>query len=1369
MRRALQAAQARNAQYEQAVSMISDIVWRYDVNAKRKHVGSYISPVADRMLGLPVGTIGDSFEKYFSYVHPDDFPAVQETLFKVIRTLGKDKTEEYRMQKADGSTLWVLSKGSAYSYPDGRVTVFGTTSDINERKRSEELLRIQHNLSLALNTCHSLDQALLHVLDAALQHEGLDCGGVYVVDPISGALNLAVHRGLSPQFVEHTSHFDSDAPQVQRAKTGKPFYGRYAGFRQPGSDEIRDREEVTALATIPVLHKGNLIALLNMATHTNDDIPIHTRQMLETLAAQIGSILIRIRSEQALRESEDRYRTVILSAYDGIILQESTGRILTRNKTAEKVFGINVEETLGHTSTRLDWRTIREDGSEFPGAEHPSVHTFMTGEPCENVVMGVRNSTTDQLSWININTNPLFKEGELKPYAVVISFSDITERKRAEAELTESKEYLNKILNSIGDPVFVTDREHRFVLVNNAFCQMTTRSREEILGKNPSYQLPKDLVDVVCEKDRIVLETGKENVNEESATDSQGISHTMVTKKTLYTDKEGNRFVVGVIREITEQKNAQDALRESEGRLAHIIDFLPDATFAIDSDGQVIAWNRAIEEMTGTSKIEILGKKGFAYAAPFYGDARPILIDLIFRDQKDIEKEYDFVLRKGDQLTAEVFAPFLHKGKGAYLWGIAAPLYDRSGNVVGAIESIRDITERKRADEARRESETRYKRIVETANEGIMIMDDQFRYAFVNQKLADMLGYQPEEMLGRPVTTTIFEEDLPDHRAKMEMRACGAGAQYERRHRRKDGSCCWTIVSATPLNDETGQFAGSFAMLADITDRKNAVDALRESEQEKAAILGGLRHVAVEYLDPCMRIIWVNEAVQMSLGLSMDELRGKYCFEILQGLKKPCPGCTALKAGETGHSQEGELVTPDGKTWISRGSPIKDSDGSVLGVVNVAMNITERKRAEEALQQTNLDLKNTIERSNELATQARKANAAKSEFLANMSHEIRTPLNGVIGMTGLLQDTDLNAEQHEYAQIAHKSGEMLLSLINDILDFSKIEACKLEMETLNFDLRSTLKDTADILALCAQEKELKLVCLIEPKVPSLLCGDPGRLRQILVNLGGNAVKFTEKGEIVIRVRLESEDKRNVTLRFAVSDTGIGIPANRQDILFSPFTQVDGSTTRKYGGTGLGLSISKQLAELMGGKIGVESVKGKGSTFWFTAVFEKQLARPGSVDEVPIEIEEGGDMDRSAAISESFKRKIRILVAEDNPVNQKVAQAMLRKMGLRADVVSNGQEAVNVLQIIPYDLVLMDCQMPEMDGFEATRCIRQEGAKALNPRIPIIAMTAATMQGDREKCIQAGMNDFIAKPVQQRELAEMLARWLAVTTKDNFQG
>lgn len=656
------------------------------------------------------------------------------------------------------------------------------------------------------------------------------------------------------------------------------------------------------------------------------------------------------------------------------------------------------------------------------------------------------------------------------------------------------------------------------------------------------------------------------------------------------------------------------------------------------------------------------------------------------------------------------------------------------------------------------------------------------------------------------------------------------------------------------------------------------------------------RHSAIMLLvDPKNgQITDANLAAEAFYGYPLHQIRSMFIFEIntlpKESVLQECSH--ALACQENNFIFSHRLADGNLRTVEVHSTPIRFGNRKLL--YSIINDITERKQAEEKLLSfSNQMEQKTIELANALLI-AEEATRAKSDFLATMSHEIRTPMNGVIGMTGLLLDTELTAEQRVFGEIVRKSGENLLEIINDILDFSKIEAGRLTFEELVFDLRAALEDTAELLVARTSEKRLELICMVDPELPWELTGDPGRLRQVILNLAGNAIKFTEHGEIVIRAELERLEPEQAVVRFSIKDSGIGIPADRLASIFEPFTQADNSTTRKYGGTGLGLAICKQLVSMMNGELGVESVVGQGSTFWFTACFKTAAAVTGQkpcfapinglkllvVDDnatnrqlvitllsswgcsydtaadgptalwllqeaveagEPFQIAlldhqmpemdgvtlaqlirkdarlgdtrlvmlsslgsrgDAGQLQQAGfngyltkplrqqqlhdclslltgqknpeslitrhTIREARQRVSRILLAEDNPVNQAVAAAMLKKLGYRVDTVGDGKEAVEALSRIDYDLVLMDCQMPELDGFEATALIRDVASMVLNHTVPIIAMTANAMAGDRERCIKAGMDDYLSKPVRPKELETMLDTWLKGSEPDADQ-
>ncbi len=916
------------------------------------------------------------------------------------------------------------------------------------------------------------------------------------------------------------------------------------------------------------------------------------------------------------------------NAVIGIYQASKAGRYISANSALASILGYDSAEDLIISITDIDRQVFVDP------LRQREFHRLLEETGCIKQFEAELFRKDGKRVWVSIQASAI--NG---PNNMVSSYQgfliDITEHKIVEAELKRSQEKYRTLVENLNDAIFTLDSEGRIIYVSPVVEPLLGYRPEEVIGKCfAKFIHPEDLPGL---KDSFYKTMqGRLEPYEFRIRDKGNRYRYVRTSSRIEIDEEGRTLgITGLLSDITKQKQEDDAKQESESKMAAIIEFLPDATFVIDMQGKVIAWNRAMEEMTGVNKKDMIGQGNHAYAIPFYGDRRRQLLDLLDKDDTEISSHYQYVQRKGNTIYAEIFAPALFGGRGAHVWATGAPIFDAKGKRLGAIESIRDITVSKRAKEELQESKDYLEKIINSIGDPIFVKNRQHQFVLVNDAFCALSGRSCEELLGK-TDYDIFPAEQVDVFLEKDERVFETGNEN--------------------VNEET------------ITD---------------------------------------------SLGIN--------------------------------------------RTIVTKKTLYTDNFGNRF-IVGIIRDITERKWAEEELQKTNRQLKLSIAKANELTALARKANAAKSEFLANMSHEIRTPLNGVIGMTDLLLDTDLNSEQQEYAKTINSSGEALLALINDILDFSKIEARKLVMEMQDFDLAGVLKYTTDLLARSAWEKGLEVTCQMEPDVPVQLRGDAGRLRQILANLGGNGVKFTNRGRVQIQVMVEDEEETNITLRFSVSDTGIGIPADRLAALFMPFTQADGSTTRKYGGTGLGLAISKQLAQMMNGKIGAESVEGVGSTFWFTARFEKighsTLSTVPRSQVVPM----------AAEPALALPGIVRILLAEDNPVNQRVALAMLKRLGCRTDVVANGREAVEALQTVPYDLVLMDCQMPEMDGFEATRTIRLKEAAASSPSIPIIAMTASAMQTDRERCLQAGMSDFIAKPVQPGELAEMLARWLAISTR-----
>ncbi|MCD4751795.1 MAG: PAS domain S-box protein [Anaerolineaceae bacterium] len=900
---------------------------------------------------------------------------------------------------------------------------------------------------------------------------------------------------------------------------------------------------------------------------------------------------------------------------------------------------------------------------------------------------------------------------------------------------------------------------------------------------------------------------------------------------------------------ILEQAQVTRQLQESEERFRDITYSMADWIWEVDTEGHYTYCSENAEDNLGYTPEEMLGKTPFDYLAPDDGERVAEIFGKIFINKEQIKDLKNWNIRKDGQRVC-----FLTNG---------IPKLDENGELIGYRGIDRDITDKILAEETLRKSEALYRTIFNGVNDAILIYTMSTQVVDVNDRACEMFGWTRSEFLTKNVRDIV----PPEYRAlipDIQIEANIMNEAIESIDIKANGERF--PVSFTERLVTIGNQKRILVVVRDITEQKENESALIEAK-EQAERLYRLVPSAIFTIDTDGIVTTMNRTALEIIGMEQDEIIGKPCttFALSPCLEK-C-GLYATDISKPITNNECTIRTKQGeiRTIIKNADLIHDADGKIIGGIESFEDITERKQARIEL----VKAKDTAEA----------ATRAKAEFLANMSHEIRTPLNAIYGMTSLLLDTPLNTEQQDFVNTIHGGSDTLLAVINDILDFSKLEAGKVELEQQAFYVRDCVETAMDLLTEKASNKMLDMAYLIEPATPPVIIGDVTHVRQILVNLLSNAIKFTESGEVVVRVstKLIKDDRYQV--QFSVRDTGIGIPADKLNRLFKSFSQVDSSTTRKYGGTGLGLAISSKLAQAMGGRMWVESVAGKGSTFHFTIladvdpdakpltsqsvqpqlegkrvlivddnatnrlILTKQteswgmkpqavssgkealsLLKEGHVFDIGIldmqmpemdgftlaeEIEtiyhennlpiiilssmgrtkpRAGDKNISAFLNKPIKTSslfnvllstigstptrvekpekiqkfegnmgtrhpLRILLAEDNPVNQKVALLFLKRLGYLADVAGNGIEALQALKRQSYDVILMDIQMPEMDGDEATRKIREDWPKEQQPYI--IAMTAHALEGDREKYLSLGMDSYVTKPVKLDELVKAL--------------
>ncbi|MFH1734444.1 MAG: PAS domain S-box protein, partial [bacterium] len=925
--------------------------------------------------------------------------------------------------------------------------------------------------------------------------------------------------------------------------------------------------------------------------------------------------------------------------------------------------------------------------------------------------------------------------------------SDITQRKRTEQELIASERRFQDVALATGDFIWEVDQDFRYVFAAGKVKEILGYEPEEIIGKTPFDFMPEDEADQIRKAAQKYLKQGKPITKLENWNLTKDGRRVCLLTNGVITKNEAGEIIGyrGVDVDITQEKKYQETLKESEKKYRSIFENILDVFYKSDAEGKLKLVSPSCLPLFGAESIdELIGKD---IAQEFFYDPEQYEAFLTELQIHGKVVDYPLIMKNsaGEPVPVETSAYFV---------------YDKEGNIEGVEGVLRDISDRLVAEEAIRSSEERHRQLIETMNDGMAVQDTEGVWTYANDVFCRMLGYDRDEILGQPADKFLDGENLKVIEQETEKRKLGDQSAYELVWSRKDGSKIHTTVSPARLTDNDGNFIGSFAVVTDITERKKMERALQEAVKFQKRILDTAA-TAIFTIDNNFNITSVNQAFCANMGYEPDEVVGEHC-SILLG--HPClENCNLFDPRRTEPiiKNQCSVQTKEGRrlSIFKNAEIIRDEQGNVTGGVESFVDVTDlieaRLKAEvtnKMLKESNQQLENTIKYAKEMARQAEQSSNAKSEFLANMSHEMRTPLNGILGFAQLMtDDRELTDEQRESIDTIYNSGSSLLDLINDILDFSKIEAGKMDLDRIEFDLIATIENACHLLAHKADEKQLSFNCHIDPETPDTLKGDPGRIRQVLLNLLGNAIKFTDAGEINLKVNLIEQSATEARIQFIVQDSGIGISEERQAPIFDSFTQADGTTTRRYGGTGLGLAISQRLVNLMGGHIQVQSIVAEGSIFSFDLLLDKSH-----------------NLRRKKTLHTSEIEGLKILIVEDNRTNREFMLKMLRNWQTEPVAVKCIDEAMAeiikaITEEVPYPLILIDGKLPDGNGFDLAEQIRNS---QITPQPKLLLLTSTGQRGDAMRCKEIGIDGYLMKPIRQMELLDAINSILSGAARES---